>query len=950
LGGSAFGSESPRTYKIANVQIDAVFNKVGYHYPQERIIALWEDVAPTISKLRPPEPLVMRFNTFDCGKILHSNLVPKEFEVDDFQVRTPTDIIGQHIHLPKWDLTTNDGAANGWNFEDGALAPGMVQERITAINHFNDLVTSATFDGTLVGAAVELGFAGKVPQQVVDLLLANNTQWDVSDLAPVPTIDTGDPGGTAAGLTHLTAQPHPFFGAGVLGQDYLGARTVIQRILVDPVVNVGGVDRGLGLTFSHDHYGPSTFQQIGLYSTILAEPAGSTWVHNESGVALGTRDDGGPTTWQAAILPGATPEGTNVGSEDVPAHREFYFEMSDFQHAYEAGVFIGADGDGVPKHTNIVQPNVFNVVDAEVAGGEPLAVSWRLTVNPPLKVPAVGAPDRAVDAGGPNVVKAEPQCPGHLDGDPFANPPIPGVRRATRPCAEAINISHSSMWVTNYRNEPVGLRVFDPNAIGPDTIQGAQAIGEAGDLALAFQSRQDRAIAQLNTSFGDMPAGYVTPAAHCQGGDVDGDGIADTGDGINCDRRAGDPITPIMRAYERDEVKVKVQVGATEEQHQVTVHGMKWLSNGSGFGRSPNSGWRNFQSHGISEQFSLQVPINPDNGQVGNTVDYLYMTDATRDGVWSGTWGILRSYGQQRQDLFELPDNPQQGPVQIVNANEFAGVCPRGRGNQGILNLVEYDVTAVLANDILPNNLGVTIPDNLPVNGVNSNAGGPLDPLGGTLVYNRRGTTVPNVNAEGITFEGGTGPLNDPTAILYVRTEDMVDPDNPKAGLLPGVPVEPLVLRANAGDCIEVTLRNRLPFDVVTVGAGPDGILGTADDETENVEIPAPDLAGWQDVMWVVNRELFKPQNARGNEMFFFNNNLVRPSSRVGLHAQLVEYDASRDDGVLVGQNPAGQAGSVRVGGQKTYRWYAGDLSPAAPTCCPRTASSSRRRACSVRW
>jgi hypothetical protein len=115
LGGSAFGSESPRTYKIANVQIDAVFNKVGYHYPQERIIALWEDVAPTISKLRPPEPLVMRFNTFDCGKILHSNLVPKEFEVDDFQVRTPTDIIGQHIHLPKWDLTTNDGAANGWN-------------------------------------------------------------------------------------------------------------------------------------------------------------------------------------------------------------------------------------------------------------------------------------------------------------------------------------------------------------------------------------------------------------------------------------------------------------------------------------------------------------------------------------------------------------------------------------------------------------------------------------------------------------------------------------------------------------------------------------------------------------------------------------------------------------------------------------------------------------------
>ena len=87
-----------------------------------------------------------------------------------------------------------------------------------------------------------------------------------------------------------------------------------------------------------------------------------------------------------------------------------------------------------------------------------------------------------------------------------------------------------------------------------------------------------------------------------------------------------------MRVYEGDQTKVKIQVGATEEQHQTTVHGIKWLSNGSGFGRSPNSGWRNFQSHGISEQFSLQTPLNPAVQQAGQTVDYLYATDATRDG------------------------------------------------------------------------------------------------------------------------------------------------------------------------------------------------------------------------------------------------------------------------------------------------------------------------------
>ncbi|UCH52197.1 MAG: hypothetical protein JSW09_05995, partial [Pseudomonadota bacterium] len=36
-GGSPFNATTPRVYKGANVQLDAVFNKVGYHYPQQRI-------------------------------------------------------------------------------------------------------------------------------------------------------------------------------------------------------------------------------------------------------------------------------------------------------------------------------------------------------------------------------------------------------------------------------------------------------------------------------------------------------------------------------------------------------------------------------------------------------------------------------------------------------------------------------------------------------------------------------------------------------------------------------------------------------------------------------------------------------------------------------------------------------------------------------------------------
>ncbi len=878
MGYSEYDWDNPRTYKIANIQIDAVFNKVGQHYPQERIISLWEDVAPTIAKQRPPEPLVMRFNTFDCGKLLHTNLVPAEYELDDFQVRTPTDIIGQHIHLPKWDLTTNDGAANGWNYEDGALSPIMVQERIHAIDVFNAEVAENE-------AAADAGLPLPHPD------LVGLTQ--VATL-PNPCGDNNPDCGTPGGLTDLTAVGHPFFGVGQIIQtsagpepEYKGARTVIQRLMMDPLHNVAGVDRGLGLTFSHDHYGPSTFQQVGLYSTILAEPAGSTWVHNESGEPLGTRADGGPTTWQAAIL-------TDEAATGVPSHREFYFEMSDFQHAYNAGVYVGGDDTGRPKLTVIEQPDPF---DATLAYAPAIQETWKETINPPLKVMHNG--------GFPSVVTAKGGCPGPAG---VFDPTVP------RPCAEAINISHSSTWVVNYRNESVGLRVFDPDGIGPDGQDGTLAPGQAGDLAFALQSRIDREVSQLNTSFGDTPYPAGSGTAAINGGGPEYCSDPEFGDGINCDRRPGDPFTPIMRAFDGDHVKIKIQVGATEEQHQTTVHGIKWLSNGSAFGRSPNSGWRNFQSHGISEQFSLQVPITRDPDAQGNETDYLYATDATREGFWLGTWGVLRAYRIDKKDLFELPNNPSIGITRkIANADEFVGVCPAsteengGGGKKGgkkggpvPANLVTYNVTAVLANQLLPNELGVTIPANT---NPTDNVGGPLDPNGGTLVYNRRGTEVPGLGG----LPGGAGPLNDPTAIMYFLDEDLVfdaDTDQPIA-LKPGVPVEPLVLRANAGDCIEVRLNNALPAI-------------------------APDLAGWQDILWGVTRRIQKGEagpeaNPNANdEMHFFNNNLIRPSSYVGLHPQMVEYDMGRDDGVLVGINDPDAI--VQPGEQHVYRWYAGDL------------------------
>ncbi|HET8725353.1 MAG TPA: hypothetical protein VFM53_14240, partial [Anaeromyxobacteraceae bacterium] len=256
-GSSAFNAANPRIYKGANIQFDAVLNKLGFHFSQERIGVLWEDAVPVITKKKPPEPFVMRMNTFDCVMYNHTNLVPSVYELDDYQIRTTTDIIGQHIHLPKWDLTTTDGSANGWNYEDGTLSPDAVRERIRAINAFNP--------SGLGNPANSSGAGANAPLQALD---------------------------------------HPFFGSiqpsSIWASDgqpaWKGARTTLQRWFSDPVVNVAGVHRGLGTIFTHDHFGPSTHQQVGLYATVLVEPPGAQWAHNETGVQLGDRaryGDGG---------------------------------------------------------------------------------------------------------------------------------------------------------------------------------------------------------------------------------------------------------------------------------------------------------------------------------------------------------------------------------------------------------------------------------------------------------------------------------------------------------------------------------------------------------------------------------------------------------------------------------------------------------------------------------
>ena len=111
-----------------------------------------------------------------------------------------------------------------------------------------------------------------------------------------------------------------------------------------------------------------------------------------------------------------------------------------------------------------------------------------------------------------------------------------------------------------------------------------------------------------------------------------------------------------MRTYPGDLIRVKMQAGAHEEEHNASIHGMKWLQGGSGHGTAPNSGWRNSQAAGISEQFTLTTPVLPVEDQLPQAqIDYLYSMDYGNDGFWSGMWGIIRSHQNLAPNLVSLP-------------------------------------------------------------------------------------------------------------------------------------------------------------------------------------------------------------------------------------------------------------------------------------------------------
>ena len=768
-----------RTYKAANVQMDVVFNKEGWHFPQTRMLTLWEDVAPTVQGTRPPEPFFIRANSGDVVEYWHTNLVPNYYELDDFQVRTPTDILGQHIHLVKFDVTSSDGSGNGFNYEDGTFSPNEVQDLIKWINQTNQITNGKglfKFDPATQ-------WANKNAQT---LLTATNPPTEITN------------GLFPGGLAHYTCP------TGI----WCGAQTTVQRWYADPLLNLSnnvaqaGKDRTIRTVFTHDHFGPSTHQQAGLYAALVVEPRDSKWTEPQTGALMGGRPDGGPTSWQANIETKAK----------VDSYREFVFGIQDMALAY---------------------------------------ASWSIDQSKFKPYPCIG--------------KTTAQCNpterwGWTDTENAINYLPPSN---TPPELFPVSIISGNIMGTqsvNYRNEPLPNRVIE--SAGPN--KNKLATGDAGSLSHVFRSIP-RADPALNIQPSPCSGLNCTPTqnrkinATCvptgQPWDPNWPCFTYPVNPLTKGMGNEDPFTPLLRTYEGDKVQVRVVVGAHMTPHYFTFNGVNWLFE-PGTPNDPtaktqnNSGFRATQPMGISEHWEMLF-TTPVAAATTNSkqADYLYMANSLTGGLQNGMWGLMRAYKDKQQDLVALPNNSPGGNKPALSAG-----CPAyATGTR------KYDVTAITSQQAL---------------------------AGGALVYNSRKTGA------------GATTLSDPLAVVYVITEDIPN--------LKKMKIEPLVLRAAAGECIQVTLRN--------------GITSTDNVLTQRLAsqpkpfgscINCPTFQGW---------------------------NLNVPGT-VGLHPQLLSGNVTVNDGMNVGLNPV-QTIKAKLPAQPantiTYHWYAGNPPTADnPTATP---------------
>ncbi|WP_299844397.1 hypothetical protein [uncultured Jannaschia sp.] len=597
-----------RRYEVSAVQLDLIVNQAGWHDPQARINVLTADshgyktedaperVSPAISDRE--EPFFFRAISGECIEFRHTNELPKDLELDDFQVKTPTDTIGQHIHLVKFDVTSSDGSANGWNYEDGTFAADELAARRCAAMAAGESV--AALSPGIAGAGEANDGIGPLDCEGADAV--REIWW-----------------------RPLEAERDAF-------------QTTVQRWFADPVLTLDEEeryqDRTLRTVFTHDHFAPSSIQQHGFYGALVIEPsvgardrpegADATLgaeapetilaavCETESAECVGplsgdarmqvARGGDGWTGAQKRVMFGAQ----DTGLAQEPYHRnyrEFALSIADFALLYdprdresatevEASVETIGKGDGAGMAQLLCElrwrqnawgldnvcgnrrqvrfPDVYfgEILPAWLASGRPGDPSHRLDFDLILDSDLADLRDHLLDyrADAAGLTVAQGAGTARVLASPVAPPRRP----------EAISVDHHDPYLVNYRGAPIPLRVgtkdMDGVAVdGPARPWDASQHPDCAPLAMARPGhegpRSDVAIA-LET--GGFPECSIDRQRAGQGGD-----LAFVFDS----RTHRDPETPLLEAYAGERLVFRMIQGAQEVQHTFRLDGQTWQRN-----------------------------------------------------------------------------------------------------------------------------------------------------------------------------------------------------------------------------------------------------------------------------------------------------------------------------------------------------------------------------------
>lgn len=613
-----------RRFKASVIEFDMVVNKAGWHDPQARI-----NVLTRVSDLYKPggpratsgkeDPFYFRAFSGDCIEFRHTNETPHKLDLDDFQAKVPTDTIGQHIHLVKFDVTSSDGSGNGWNYEDGTFAPDELKERIHAARRQEELNTGT---GWSVHPDND-GFKNGKPTNFIDLAAFK--------AAVGPGSAWGKSCGAAKKVWALKRSEHPEC-----------FQTTTQRWFADPILSRTGeakgdayADRTLRTVFTHDHFAPSNIQQHGFYNALLIEPVSKdVTVYATDVTRTGNAIAVDVTERRAAFAPwaaggsgepepvlvdafrpaapsAAPPENGNFSDNGVgaqarvearrtgdpavgladelhPNYREFALAIADFALLYDGrsgtvpspgsvgALDGGGEADGLDRLIGEARLDYDDAVaqaDADASGEEKARNicehnRGRLaTANPQ------GHRDGRSIAGPDSVPPAQAvACEIHegrtppawlaAAADQLKTAYFDPIRAAhgkpvyPPPRPEAISQMHHDPYLVNYRNEPMPLRIGETGS-GADLLAG-------------------RSCPQFGTPYARRPARAHAESVARQKSDDKADG-----DMARVFRSAehGDPCTPVLEAYDGERVMFRLIQGAQEVQHVFTVEGRPFRRN-----------------------------------------------------------------------------------------------------------------------------------------------------------------------------------------------------------------------------------------------------------------------------------------------------------------------------------------------------------------------------------